>query len=305
MFDSPITVIWVQTAMAWLMGFLINNICYKEHTKMPIPNLVACAIVVIVSTHTYILAIYITNFPIVMMVKSCNIISVVFVGVFCSRVKDKNLNLGPKKIIVAIFITLGILLYNFGGDTKHQSKATDILGVILLVISLIADGFLPDFQAVIKSEYKPRPIEMFEHINKWVTILSLSYALVTGQLHSTYEFTTKYPQFGYDIVTLAVLTAVGQMFVYQLIKQFKQHIVPFVITTRKIFTVVISIIFYNHVTTPLQILAIVLVFCSASYEYLSELYWEKKEPVKAIPDEEELTVDNFDDKARQNNFAKI
>lgn len=128
---------------------------------MPISNLIACAIVVIISTHTYILAIYITNFPIVMMVKSCNIISVVFVGVFCSRVRDASLNLGPKKIIVAVCITVGILLYNFGGDSSHKNKATDVLGVVLLLISLVADGFLPDFQAVIKSEYKPRPIEMF------------------------------------------------------------------------------------------------------------------------------------------------
>ena len=125
---------------------------------MPIANIIACAVVVIISTHTYILAIYITSFPIVMMVKSCNIISVVFVGIFCSRVRDKGLQLGVNKIIVAVFITVGILMYNFGGDVKHQEKATDVLGVILLVISLVADGFLPDFQAVIKSEYKPRPL---------------------------------------------------------------------------------------------------------------------------------------------------
>ena len=74
-----------------------------------------------------------------------------FVGIFCSRVRDKGLQLGVNKIIVAVFITVGILMYNFGGDVKHQEKATDILGVILLVISLVADGFLPDFQAVIKS----------------------------------------------------------------------------------------------------------------------------------------------------------
>lgn len=56
-----------------------------------------------------------------------------------------------KKIVVALLITCGILLYNFGGDQKHQQKATDVIGIILLAISLIADGFLPDFQAVIKS----------------------------------------------------------------------------------------------------------------------------------------------------------
>jgi hypothetical protein len=29
MFDSPITVIWVQSAMAWLLGFVINKCFYK------------------------------------------------------------------------------------------------------------------------------------------------------------------------------------------------------------------------------------------------------------------------------------
>lgn len=125
---------------------------------MPSSNLIACSTVVCISTHTYALAIYITNFPIVMMVKSCNIVSVVLVGVFCSRVRDKNLQLGPKKIIVAALISVGILLFNFGGNQSHQQKATDPLGIILLIISLVADGFLPDFQAVIKSEYSPRPI---------------------------------------------------------------------------------------------------------------------------------------------------
>jgi hypothetical protein len=96
-------------------------------------------------------AIYLTNFPIVMLVKSCNIVSVVLVGVFCSRVKDKSLSLGPKKIIIACLISSGIILYNFGGDSKHKDKATDPLGVILLFISLVADGFLPDFQAAMKS----------------------------------------------------------------------------------------------------------------------------------------------------------
>lgn len=87
---------------------------------MPATNLIACAIMVCISTHTYMVAIYLTNFPIVMLVKSCNIISVVLVGVFCSRVRDKNLALGPKKIIIACLISSGIILYNFGGDQKHK-----------------------------------------------------------------------------------------------------------------------------------------------------------------------------------------
>lgn len=236
---------------------------------MPYPNLIACAVMVCISTHTYMLAIYLTNFPIVMLVKSCNIVSVVVVGVFCSRVRDKSLALGPKKIFVAAMVSIGIILYNFGGDQKHKEKATDPLGLVLLFISLVADGFLPDYQAVIKSEYNPRPLEMFEHINKWVTILSFFYATISGNFVSNIHFVQKHPQLGYDMILLSCLTTLGQIFVYRMIKQFKQHIVPFVITTRKIFTVVISIIVYGHNTTLFQILAIIVIFGTTSYEYLS------------------------------------
>lgn len=61
------------------------------------------------------------------------------------------------------------------------------------------------------------------------------------------------------------------MFVYRMIKQFKQHFVPFVITTRKIFTVGLSIIVYKHATNVWQILGLILVFGVVKYEFVSEL----------------------------------
>ena len=64
-----------------------------------------------ISTLTYTYAIYLTNYPVVMMFKSCNILSVILVGVMCSGVKDKKLKLGMKKIIVGIVVTLGIILF--------------------------------------------------------------------------------------------------------------------------------------------------------------------------------------------------
>ena len=115
-----------------------------------------CAILVTVSALSSILAIKITSFPIVMMIKSCSIIPVVFVGFFCSKVKDNALKLGGDKVVVALFISIGILIYNFGGDSSTTNKATSIVGIILLLISVLADGFLPDIQAVIKSEFNPR-----------------------------------------------------------------------------------------------------------------------------------------------------
>ena len=90
------------------------------------------------------------------------------------------------------------------------------------------------------------------------------------------EFAQKCPQTIIDLFLFSILGATGQIFIYRMVKQFKQHIVPFVITTRKIFTVIISIVVYNHSTTSLQIAGIAIVFISACYEYCAEIFGRKK-----------------------------
>lgn len=73
------------------------------------------------------------------------------------------------------------------------------------------------------------------------------------------------------MIIMGVLALVGQMFVYRMIKQFKQHFVPFVITTRKVFTVALSIFFYDHETNFMQILGILMVFGIVTFEFVTDL----------------------------------
>lgn len=61
------------------------------------------------------------------------------------------------------------------------------------------------------------------------------------------------------------------MFIYKLIKDFKQHVVPFVVTTRKLFSVVLSIILFNHSSTLGQVLALIIVFITVIMEFLIEV----------------------------------
>ena len=99
--------------MTFLFGAIVNYFTIPAQEKVAIPakNAAICGLTVCISTMTYTFAIYLTNYPVVMMFKSCNILSVILVGVLCSRVKDKKLKLGMKKIIVGIIVTLGIVLF--------------------------------------------------------------------------------------------------------------------------------------------------------------------------------------------------
>jgi drug/metabolite transporter (DMT)-like permease len=72
-----------------------------------------------------------------------------------------------------------------------------------------------------------------------------------------------------DLILTGLLSFVGQIFIYRLIKQFKQHIVPFIITTRKIFTVVLSIAYFGHKYNYWQILGITLVLGASLFEFLA------------------------------------
>jgi drug/metabolite transporter (DMT)-like permease len=112
---------------------------------------IKCGAAVVSNTIAYSYAIYFTNFPIVMMVRSCNLLSVALVAVLFTGVKDTKLKLGTRKIVVALIVTIGIIIFKVFDPNQHgEENKTQLFGIALIVISIVAEGFLPDFQAVIK-----------------------------------------------------------------------------------------------------------------------------------------------------------
>lgn len=96
----------------WIVGSAMTWFSGEAMTEIPRKNLIYCAVTIFTATLTYNIAIVETSYPIVIMVKSCSILSVIVVGVFFSRVKDKQNKLGKNKLVVGVLVTTGILLYN-------------------------------------------------------------------------------------------------------------------------------------------------------------------------------------------------
>ena len=135
------------------------------------------------------------------------------------------------------------------------------MGIALLALSLLADGFLPDWQAEIKNEYKPKPLEMLQSISKCVAFISLFWLIfIDRALLITLTFMKEHPLFMVHICSNVVINFIGQNFIYWMITEFKQHIVPFIISSRKLITVVLSIVFYHHEVSFLQLAGMSVVF---------------------------------------------
>ncbi|CAM6001275.1 unnamed protein product [Sphagnum balticum] len=193
---------------------------------------------------TYNQAVIEASFPAVIMVKSCGLLSVIVVGVCCSRVKDASLKLSKRKLVIGAIVTIGILLFNFYKVTegKENDRPITLVSALLLLASLMGDGFLPDLQAL---------------------IYCLEFLVASSELRE-------------DIAIFSVLNASGQLVIYKMLILFKQHIPAFLIATRKCLTVVINIVWFGHSIVALQAVGIVLVFLAVFLE-VYENYRERQQ----------------------------
>lgn len=80
---------------------------------------------------------------------------------------------------------------------------------------------------------------------------------------------------------MSVLQVIGQVSIYYVIVNFKQHMFPLISTTRKVLTVFLSILIFGHHLSGWQWFAVGLVFLGLIYELNDELSDKKKHGAKS------------------------
>lgn len=165
------------------------------------------------------------------------------------------------KIWIGAIACAGLFCFNyFKNNNVDGEKSLTVIGMLFLLASLIGDGFLPDLQAEIKSLYKPSAMDMYYYINLSTFIIAFIYSILSLQIIEIFIFLRDYQSICWDLLCLSFLNSIGQLVIYQMIKNFKQHVPCFVIATRKCFTVIVNIIYFHHSINFLQIIGIVTVF---------------------------------------------
>ena len=109
---------------------------------------------------------------------------------------------------------------------------------------------------------------MYYEINKYTWIVGVIYAICAMQLPYIFTYTLTHHEWVIDMTIFSVLSAIGQLVIYRMIKLFKQHIVPFVIATRKCLTVVVNIMYFGHLVNGKQLAGMLLVFAAIMLEVI-------------------------------------
>lgn len=104
------------------------------------------------------------------------------------------------------------------------------------------------------------------------------------------NFLINHPTAIIDLFGVCILQLIGQICIYLVVANFKQHIYPLISTVRKIFTILLSILVFGHPMTIHQWFAMVLVFGGMAYEFVDEVHSHEKQD-KAKKDQNLEVVD--------------
>jgi len=217
--------------------------------------------------------------------KSCKLLPVMFLHLTIFRKRYPLY-----KYAVVALVTAGVAVFTLhhprkpSSTTKRAAETTNSAwGLLLLAINLLLDGLTNSTQDHIFTTPRYKPYsgpQMMAAQNILCTLLTTVYLLIsplpfthtltrslglalphTGhELSSALSFIRAHPSVGYDVLAFSACGAVGQLFIFVTLSRFSSLVLVTVTVTRKMLTMVLSVLWFGHRLSGMQWVGVGLVF---------------------------------------------
>lgn len=223
------------------------------------------------------------NYLTLLLAKSCKLLPVMALHLTLYRRKFPLY-----KYIVVGTITVGVFLFTYykashGKSLKGDASSPSLIGIGLLSINLLLDGITNSTQDHIFQTNKAiTGPHMMCGLNTAATLLTSLFLLTpfTTQLSNSVGFILAHPQVLKDIVLFGLCGAFGQVFIFYTLEKYGSMILVTVTVTRKMFSMLLSVVWFNHKLTNGQWLGVFAVFggigAEAYIKYLEKANKTKK-----------------------------
>ncbi|OAX78021.1 hypothetical protein ACJ72_07675 [Emergomyces africanus] len=251
--------------------------------------------------------------------KSCKLLPVMFLHLAIFRKRYPLYKYG-----VILLVTIGVATFTLHHPTSSKKKSSrnniengsSLYGLFLLSVNLLLDGLTNTTQDHIFSSPKlytrfTGP-QMMVAQNMLSTLLTITYLLVTphlstsilplmplpidltqtSELSSALAFLSRHPTATKDIITFAACGAVGQLFIFYTLAHFSSLLLVTVTVTRKMLTMLLSVMWFGHRLSGGQWIGVGLVFGGIGAEGLVQ----KREKAKKLADKEKEKLNSNSNK---------
>ncbi|KAL5113270.1 UDP-galactose transporter [Pleosporales sp. CAS-2024a] len=232
--------------------------------------------------------------------KSCKLLPVMFLHI---SLFQKRYPL--YKYLVIGCVTLGVAVFTLHNPStakkaaKKKGPAADAsksLGLFLLGVNLLFDGLTNTVQDEIFASFKGfTGPQMMCAQNIMSTLLTTAYLLLSpylaattlgsyiglsptgnGELRDALAFVTTYPSVGWDVLAFSACGAVGQVFIFHTLAHFSSLLLVTVTVTRKMLSMLASVVLFGHQVTGMQWVGVGLVFGGIGAEAVVNRMEKKK-----------------------------
>lgn len=212
------------------------------------------------------------SYPMQALGKSCKMVPVMLMGVVIRRRRYSF-----REYICVLLVTVGVAAFSIKPSMAGAAPTTAV-GAALLAASLFMDGLTGPLQERLVSRHAPSTHQLM----MWQNVASVAWLsvglTVSGRLLPSARFVLRHAGQGLlrDMLAFAAVSALGQNFIFYTLRNFSALVTTTITTTRKMFTVLLSIIVYNHKMVPRQWAGMTLVFIAIAWEAAAKVNSKRK-----------------------------
>jgi solute carrier family 35 (adenosine 3'-phospho 5'-phosphosulfate transporter), member B2 len=254
-------------------------LCYYKHgtvqSSAPLYVLSPCALSNTLSSFCQYASLSYVPFPLQTLFKSIKVIPVMIMGKVLNKKSYPWIQYGE-----AFVITMGVLVFSQTmGGSKKGADSVHMFGVILLVGYVICDSFTSQWQSKVYTDYgKIDQYHMMFGVNLWAILFTISALVVSGEIPIVFEFLAHNPKaLEYNIIT-GIVSTTGQLFIYYTIKRFGPVALTIIMTTRQMFSMVLSSILFGHALSLPAAGGAIMVFAAVAASIYRQYQSRKKSP---------------------------
>lgn len=199
-----------------------------------------------------------------LLAKSCKLIPVMMVSFL---VYKKTFPL--YKVCIALSITAGVLVFTLNQSSKKvdSNDGNTVRGLSFLCVSLLLDGLTNSSQDALLRSKKLTGAHLMAGLNFISFLFTLSYVLLfTSQMQYFIDFSARHPQVIGNVVSFSLFGSLGQIFIFITLEKFDSILLTTVTVTRKMISMVVSVMWFGHTLNPAQWAGVALVFSGIGVE---------------------------------------
>ncbi|RMY83154.1 hypothetical protein D0861_07562 [Hortaea werneckii] len=291
-FHYPVVMNTIQSLVATLLGYLYVLSTRTPTTPLPIfptrsilPPLCLVAFTSALASPFGYASLAHVDYITFILAKSCKLLPVMFLHVTLYGKRYPFYKYG-----VVALVTGGVALFTLASKSSSSKKkssssggsGSSAYGLLLLSINLLFDGLTNSTQDDIYARFRPYTgAQMMTALNLLSTALTSLYLLLSpyilpllnlsavgdaDELTTALAFLQSHPPVLRQILGFALAGGVGQIFIFATLSHFGSLLLVTVTVTRKMLTMLLSVLWFGHRLTGWQWVGVGLVFGGVGVE---------------------------------------